>query len=127
MTGWFVLAITFYFFVIFFIFGGIEIIRYYLNDLIKFKSKNMIGDTLGLTEKECIEDDIAHNTNEEEVGTTNTEFRDIQNKKVMLSEKYSSTFLSISNTVKITSEVIFPIVLWCFGSLKLYIFLESVS
>ena len=83
----------------------------------------MTGDTLGLTENECIQDDIAHKSNEDDIGTTATEFKDIQTKKGALSERYSSKLVSASNTIKIIWEIIFPIALWCFGSVKLYNFL----
>jgi len=107
----------------FLIFGGVDLVKYYLNDFIQFRSKNMTGGTIGLTEEECIQDDVAHNSNEENVGTTRAEFRDIQNKKRELSEKYSSKFVSISNAIKIIFEFIFPITLWFLGSIKLYSFL----
>ena len=127
ITGWFILVITLYFFAMFLILGGGELVKHYLNDFIKFKSKGVAGNTLGLTEEECIQDDIAHNSNEEDIGTTRSEFRDIQNKKSELSQQYSSKFISISNTIKIISEFIFPIILCLFGSLKLYVFLECAS
>lgn len=124
VTGWFILAITFYFFAMFFIFGIVELIKYYLPDIVIFQSKNIIGNTLGLTEKECVEDDAAHNLNEDDVGTARTEYRDIQNQKNALSSKYHSIFIFVSNALMIFLELIFPIALWCFGSFKLYIFLE---
>jgi len=125
VTGWFILAITFYFFIMFIALAGIDLLKYYVDDFIKYKSKDMTGNTIGLTEKECIDDDIAHNSNEEDdVGTAATEFRDIQNKKDELTEKYSSTIVSASNSIKIISDIIFPLALWCFGSLKLFSFLQ---
>ena len=123
VAGWFVFVITLYFFVVFLVNTGIELIKYYFNSFIIFKSKHFTGDVIGLTERDCIADDLAHNSNEEDVGNTRSEYRDIQNKKKELSAKSRSIFIFISNSTTIIFEAIFPIVLWCFGSWELYNFL----
>ncbi|ELB2274827.1 hypothetical protein QNZ94_004521 [Vibrio parahaemolyticus] len=128
ITGWFVLAITLYFFVMFVITGGIEITKYYLGDFIQYKSKNLTGNTIGLTEDECISDDQLHNSvDDEEVGSVRAEFQDIQNKKKQISETYSKAFISVSNIMILCFEIMFPAVLWLFGSVKLYQYLGTLQ
>ncbi len=109
MAGWFVLAVTAYFLMNFIIFSIVEIIKYYLPDLIGCKTKNTRGDTIGLTAEECYPDH-ENEYYDSERGTTSGEINDIERKNQFITYKYNSNFVKFSNAVKLTIDFVFPIV-----------------
>ena len=122
MAGWFVLAVTAYFLVSFIISSIIEIIQYYLKNLIGRKTAKTTGDVIGLTEDERFPEH-EQEYYDSDAGTTSGEVNDIRRKNQKITSKYESNFVMASNLVKLTTDFIFPIILSVTSLVLLYCFL----
>ena len=109
VAGWFVLAITAYFLLVSLVFGVLDLIKYYLPSYIASKSSGLTGDVIGLSEDECFPKEDPHYLDLPEVGTSSSEFRDIQRKKSEISESYNSKYIAISNFSKIAFDMVLPL------------------
>lgn len=107
VAGWFILAITGYFFLILLVLSALDLIKYYLPFHITSKSSTLTGDFIGLSEDECLPHQELH---PEQVGTPFSELGDIQRKKAALSDMYSSKYTHIHNFVTISFDMIFPFI-----------------
>jgi hypothetical protein len=124
MAGWFVFTITAYFLTSFIVFSIIEIVQYYLPTLIGRKTANTTGDTIGLTADECFPD---HQGDDFDIGTTSGEIKEINSKNKKITYKYKSNFVKFYNVVKLSTEIIFPIIFGIISLRYLYCFLTSIQ
>ncbi|MBV1929160.1 MAG: hypothetical protein KUG81_06565 [Gammaproteobacteria bacterium] len=127
ITGWFLLAVSIYFFAIFLVIGCLELISFYLPKYINIKSRSFTGNVLGFTEDECHSDEEAHHLDEREAGTVYSEHQDIQEQKKELEKAYTSNFIFVSNTLKITLDYLLPLLLFIFGAFYLISYLLCIS
>lgn len=82
VAGWFILAVTVYFFLTSLLYGTLDLIKHYLPTIILNKTQNLSGSILGLTEEECVTNNKSHYIEQPEVGTTSAELADIREQKV---------------------------------------------
>ncbi|TYL48975.1 hypothetical protein FXV75_14220 [Marinomonas sp. IMCC 4694] len=115
MAGWFILAISSYFLISFIIFSALEIIQYYIPDLISKKTSKTTGDTIGLEIEECYSES---ESDDPDVGTPSGDAKEINAKNQKITYQYKNNFIMFSNLVKLVTEFAFPIV---FGVISLYL------
>lgn len=127
ITGWFIVAVAFYFFLKFITLSILEIIDHFRPSIIKFKTNTTTGDMIGLTATECNE--VLQNENDFEnadLGTPFGEIKDIDRKNKMIENKYKRNYVSIHNFVVYVMDFIFPILLWFVSFWYLYLYLNFV-
>ena len=113
VTGWFLVAATAYFFLLTLTIGALDILKYKQPAIIRRLSKNLTGDTLGLTEDECLQDNYQpHYLDETEVGTSHQEFQDIQRKRTELDKRVSSSHQTAYDWLMLSFYYLLPIVLY---------------
>ncbi|MBB1364629.1 hypothetical protein H5125_21025 [Shewanella sp. SR44-4] len=123
MAGWFVLAVTAYFLINFIILSIIEIIQYYLPTWIGRKTAKTTGNVIGLTEDECFPAH-EHEYPDPDAGTTSGEVNDIRRQNQEITYKYKTTFIRVSNLVKLITDFVFPIFFSVISLGLLYCFLK---
>ena len=120
VLGWFVFVISLYFLVRFTLLSAVEIIEYYLPNLISTKTSKTTGDTIGLTADECFrnekEDDYG-------IGTVSGEIQEIYKKNEIIQRTYKSRFVQFSNLVTLTFDVLGPVIFSIVSIARLYGFL----
>lgn len=117
MAGWFILAISSYFLISFIVFSALEIIQYYIPDLISKKTSKTTGDTIGLEIEECYSESESE-SDDLDVGTPSGDAKEINAKNQKITYQYKNNFTMFSNLVKLVTEFAFPIV---FGVISLYL------
>jgi hypothetical protein len=122
MAGWFILATSLYFLIIFIIFSTLEIIQYYIPYLISKKTAKTTGDTIGLTIEECSPE---YESDDPDIGTPSGEEKEINTKNQKITYQYKNNFIRFSNLVKLFIEVVFPIIFGLISLWLLYGFLIS--
>jgi hypothetical protein len=111
ITGWFLVAVSSYFFMLTFTTGLLDIFKYKQPALVQRLSKNLTGDTIGLTEQECLQDNYQpHHLDEAEVGTTHQELQDIQRQKSEIDNKVNSVYQTAYDGLMISIYFVLPVV-----------------
>ena len=123
VTGWFILAVSLYFLATVLIYGSLDLIKYYLPNYIGYKTKNLTGSTIGLTEEECVYHNQPHYLDQPEVGTTSAELADITQQKIDTEKQYNSRFIKLSNFSKISFDFALPVIFNIIASYALFNFL----
>ena len=113
VTGWFLVAATAYFFLLAFTFGALDILRYRQPAIVRRLSRNLTGDTLGLTEEECFQgNDQPHHLDESEVGTSHQEFQDIQRQRSEIDSNVRSSHQTAYDWLILSFYYLLPIFLY---------------
>lgn len=113
VTGWFLVAATAYFFLLTFTFGALDILRYRQPAIVRRLSRNLTGDTLGLTEEECLQgNDQPHHLDESEVGTSHQEFQDIQRQRSEIDSNVRSSHQTAYDWLILSFYYLLPIFLY---------------
>lgn len=113
VTGWFLVAATAYFFLLTFTFGALDILRYRQPAIVRRLSRNLTGDTLGLTEEECFQgNDQPHHLDESEVGTSHQEFQDIQRQRSEIDSNVRSSHQTAYDWLILSFYYLLPIFLY---------------
>ncbi len=123
ITGWFILAVTFYFLFKFFITAILEIIQHSLPFIIYKKISKTTGDTIGLTADEC----FTPRSDDEDIGTHIGELKEISSKNEKISYKYKRSYITLSNLTVISVDFVFPVVLWLISIYYLHSFLRFTN
>ena len=127
-TGWFILAVSLYYFIRFFISSILQIINHLLPHLIRIKTNKTTGEIFGSTASECHEALCANDScQDEDLGTIHGELNDIENKNQIIEFKYKRNYIKIHNFTVYVMDFAFPIILWCAGCKYLYFFLMQNS
>jgi len=108
-VGWFLVVISIYLLVHFMVYGYLEIYKSYLPYQISNKSKDVTGNTIGLTESE-IYNENRDQFDQYQPGTTSQELEDIQENKKFISNTYKRKYRLISNRLMLLLEIIFPVI-----------------
>lgn len=122
VTGWFILAVSLYFFVRFMLLSLVETLQYYLPSLISNRTSKTIGNTIGLTAEEC---DPPFDESEYEPGTTHGERFEIDRKNERITYRYKSGFVKVANAITWLLELVFPAMISAVSVYCLWSFLIS--
>ncbi len=125
VLGWFIFFVTLILFLNFIALATLEFIEYYLPSLIKKKTDNTTGNTLGLTSEECIQSHGGNYEQDENIGTPEQELKDINRENTNITYSYKKLYVRIHNLTVLICEFIFPIVFSLFGMYFILIFLLS--
>ncbi len=130
IVGWFLFIITFYLTIHFVVLVGFDLIKFFKDSIISKKSKNLRGDTIGLTYEEIGEEYdrqneyLENNNFDEHAGTLGAEAEDIHRKIQKLKDDFDITYVSIYNKIDIVFNGIVPFALSIIGLWYLYCFLK---
>lgn len=124
VTGWFLVAAAAYFLLLTLTIGALDILKYKQPAIVQRLSRNLTGDTLGLTEEECLKDNYqSHHLDEAEVGNSHQEFQDIQRQKSEIDNKVSSSYLVAYDWLILSFYYFLPIIFYAVSQLYLVKFL----
>ena len=130
VIGWFLVAATSYFFVLTFILGILDILKYKKPSIVNRLSKNLTGNTLGLTEQECFQDEYQTQSlspDQERVGTTGQELQDIQHQRSRIDNKVTNYLQTAYDWLIISFYFLLPVVLYMISQCYLIRLLLCIS
>jgi len=125
--GWFLFGITVVLFINFLVVVILDCIKYFKNNLLSINSKNLTGDTVGLTYSEIGEEyeRTKEYSQEDKQGTLGEEAEDIHRKFKVLEADFDKRHLNSSNIAELFFNVFSPIVLAIVSSGYLSCFLNQ--
>jgi hypothetical protein len=126
ILGWFIFYIALFLLFKYIIKSVLQIIESFLPSLIKMKTDKTTGDTIGLSQNECIQaqgEEDEHNN----IGTVMGELEEIntKNENIVLHNKHK--FIIAHNIVVITSDFIAPIVFSIISMFYLYFYISLLN
>ncbi|MGL1213453.1 hypothetical protein ACSTK5_00280, partial [Vibrio parahaemolyticus] len=90
---------------------------------IDYKCKNILCDTLGMTQAEINEENDKHDDGyDEDGGTLSVEFHEIHYKRSIIEKSYRSRFVKVHNSWVYYSDFIFPLLFVIYSAVSLYKF-----
>lgn len=120
ILGWFILTISSYFLIRFVMLSTVELLQYYLPDLISTKTSKTTGDTIGLTADECFNNECE---DDYEIGTVSGEIHEINKKNEVIRRTYKTLFIKFSNGITLLFELFGPMIFSITSIALLYRFL----
>ena len=121
VTGWFILAILLYFSVRFILLSIVELLQYYLPELLANKISKTTGDIIGLTAEEC---NLPYGESEYVPGTTHGELYEINLKNEQITYRYKKGFIKIANAINWLFELMLPLIFSFISTYYLYSFIK---
>jgi len=118
--GWFILSISSYFLIRFIVLSTVELLQYYLPDLISTKTSKTTDDTIGLTADECFNNECE---DDYEIGTVSGEIHEINKKNEIIQRTYKTRFIEFSNGITLLFDFLGPMIFSIISIILLYKFL----
>ncbi len=118
--GWFIFTISSYFLTRFIMLSAVELLQYYLPDLISTKTSKTTGDTIGLTADECFNNECE---DDYEIDAVSGEIFEINKKNEIIQRTYKSRFVKFSNGITLLFELLGPMIFSIASIVLLYRFL----
>ena len=128
ILGWFIFFIALIFLLNYIALAILELIGHFLPSLIIMEMGKATGDTLGLTAEECLqpqEDQDFYDNNS--IGTSIQELKDINRKNTELFYCYKSTYIKVHDFYVIVFGLAIPMVFSIVGIYYLYVYLSFLK